>query len=168
MAILLLFVGSHDARAQAFDSAEKQAVVARVGELLSERYVFPEKADQARDAITHALKAGAYDGITNPSTFAERLTDDLNSIIHDPHIKVFVSAEQFTAPSPSSLAIRPPMNAGFAAVDRLKGNIGYIKLNAFPSIEAFMPVARQAFSNLSSTSAMIIDLRENGGGDPES
>jgi len=165
---LLLLANSEGVWARAFDNAEKQVVVVRAGELLSQRYIFPEKADQARTVISNAMKTGAYDDIADPSAFAVRLTDNLRSVTHDPHMKVFVSAEQFTTPSPSAGMTRPLMRAGFAAVDRLKGNIGYIKLNAFPPIGSFRPIAGLAVSNLMSTNALIIDLRDNGGGEPES
>ncbi len=168
LAVLVFLVGLHDARADQLDRAEKQVVVNRVGKLLSERYIFPEKADLAKATIITALETGAYDGITNPSTFATRLTDDLRSVTHDLHMRVIVSAEYLAAMTRAPSAAQVPDKAGFAAVDRLKGNVGYIKLDAFPSLKSFRPVANIAISNIASTDALIIDLRENGGGEPES
>jgi hypothetical protein len=68
---------------------------------------------------------------------------------------------------PPSGASAPRTNAAFTAVDRLKGNIGYIKLMGFGPIDPFKPVADQAMADLKGTRAMIIDMRDNGGGDPE-
>jgi C-terminal processing protease CtpA/Prc len=56
----------------------------------------------------------------------------------------------------------------FARVDRLKGNIGYIKLLGFPPPGPFNLVADQAMGDLVSTDALIIDMRDNGGGNPNS
>ena len=62
----------------------------------------------------------------------------------------------------------PASNAGFARVDRLKGNIGYIKLLGFPPPGPFNLAADQAMADLFSTHALIIDMRDNGGGNPDS
>jgi hypothetical protein len=168
LTILFLLAGSNGVWALAIDATEKHAVVERTGKLLLERYIYPEMASQAGAFISDALKTGKYDVIADPTAFAARLTNDLRSVTHDPHIKVFVTAEQFAAPDPASSAARAPMKAGFVAVARLKGNIGYIKLNAFPSVGSFRPAANLALSNLAATSSLIIDLRDNGGGEPES
>ena len=51
---------------------------------------------------------------------------------------------------------------------RLDGNIGYIHLTRFVPPEVFNPAADQAMRSLSDTAALIIDMRENGGGHPAS
>lgn len=155
------------ASAQVLDKEEKQAVVARAGELLTERYIYPDRAEKAKARITQALANGDYETITDPASFAAKLTSDLQSVTLDKHMKVFVLTPN-PAPAPVSASPPPRTNGGFAAVDRLKGNIGYIKLNGFPPIGPFQPVADQAMADLADTEALIIDLRENGGGDPES
>ncbi len=117
---------------QTLDQAEKLAVVTRAGELLTERYILPERAAQAKARIMQALASGAYDTITDPKEFALRLTTDLQSVTHDKHMRVLVNMPP-AAPSAGASANRS--YAGFMAVDRLKGNIGYIKLGALrPSI----------------------------------
>lgn len=150
--------------AQAVDKAEKQAVIAKAGEELISRYIFPDRAGLAKAKIDQALAAGDYDTITDPRTFAERLTADLRSVTHDKHMQVFFPALNAGPPPPTSGA--PKSNAGFLAVDRLKGNIGYINLRGFPDPAPFKLVADKAMADLSGTRAMIIDLRGNGGGDP--
>jgi hypothetical protein len=57
------------------------------------------------------------------------------------------------------------MYAGFSRVDRLKGNIGYIKLQNFPDPAGpFSQTATQAITDLAGTDALIIDMRDNRGG----
>jgi C-terminal processing protease CtpA/Prc len=58
------------------------------------------------------------------------------------------------------------MNAGFETVERMRGNIGYIKFLGFMNPELGSDVVASAMSFISNTDALIFDLRENGGGDP--
>jgi C-terminal processing protease CtpA/Prc len=59
-------------------------------------------------------------------------------------------------------------NAGFERVQRLKGNVGLIELSGFYRPLPFKPKLVAAMNLLADTSALIIDLRDCGGGDPES
>jgi hypothetical protein len=165
IAALLAAASAH---AQIIDKAEQKAAIDKAGEELNKRYIFPDRAAQASSRIDQALEVGEYDGITDAKEFADKLTADLQSVTHDRHMRVF-PAPGF-APKPVAAPAAPParINTGFAAVERLKGNIGYIDLRAFPAPAPFRQVADQAMADLAGTSAMIIDLRGNGGGAPAS
>lgn len=155
---------------QPLGQAEKRAVVEKAGWLLTANYIFPERAAAAKAKIDAALAAGDYDSITALDAFAEKLTSDLQSVTHDKHVRVFPPpARQPTAGAPIAPG-RPPdrVYAGFNRVDRLKGNIGYIKLLFFPdSAGPFAQTANQAIADLAGTNALIIDMRDNGGGSPD-
>jgi hypothetical protein len=169
LACLLLLALTLPASAQtppALDAAEKRAAVERAGELLTANYVFPDRAAEAKARIDAALAAGNYDAIATPQAFADTLTADLRSVTHDKHVQVFFNA----GPPPAGAEPRPlpRVNAGFVAVSRLKGNIGYIKVLGFPpSAGPFAAVANQAMSDLKDTDALIIDMRDNNGGSPD-
>jgi hypothetical protein len=153
------------AMAQTIDQTEKQAVVARAGEMLTERYVFPDRAAQAKAKMDQALATGDYDSITDANDFATRLTADLQSVTHDKHMRVTLN-NPAPPPQGASQPVPPKTSAGFTAADVLKGNIGYIKLLGFGPIESFTPSADQAMASVAGTKALIIDMRDNGGGDP--
>ena len=55
-------------------------------------------------------------------------------------------------------------NFGFARLERLTGNVGYIKLDRFETPSVAGETAAAAMQFLAGTDAMIIDLRDNGGG----
>jgi hypothetical protein len=156
------------ALAQPLEQKEKQAVVTRAGELLAAQYIDPSRARDDQAKITEALAAGAYDDIADPAAFAQRLTDDLVAALHDKHI--FVSSELVPTPPDADTAgtTPPPTTGGFARVDRLKGNIGYIRLLSFPMPAIFIPAADEAMRDVAGTDALIIDMRDNGGGSVES
>lgn len=149
------------------DKAEMQAVIAKADEELNKRYIFPDRAALATARIKTALAAGKYDPITDPKAFAEKLTTDLQSVTHDKHMRVFL-ANPDVRPAPAASAGPPAKSyAGFLAVARLEGNVGYINLQGFPDPAPFKQVADQALADLSDTRAMILDLRGNGGGSPD-
>jgi Peptidase family S41/N-terminal domain of Peptidase_S41 in eukaryotic IRBP len=57
-------------------------------------------------------------------------------------------------------------NFGIRRIERLDGNIGYLDLRRVASPESAGPAVAAAMELLAGTSALIIDLRRNGGGSP--
>jgi hypothetical protein len=154
-------------RAQIIDAA-----VAR----LHEHYVFPETAKKMEDAVRGRLKAGEYDSITDGDTFASKLTEDLRAVSKDGHLRVNFSPTVLPQGPPGG---RTPeaaarfrqqmerMNCGFEKVEILRPNIGYLKFNMFADPEVCGATATAAMNFLGNVDALIVDLRENGGGDPK-
>jgi C-terminal processing protease CtpA/Prc len=58
-------------------------------------------------------------------------------------------------------------NFGFEKVERLAGNIGYLDLRGFLPPQMMGDTAAAAMTFLANANALIIDLRENGGGSPD-
>jgi len=151
------------AAAPPLNQAEKRAVVEKAGELLTANYIYPERAAEAKAKLDAAFLAGEYESITTPEALAKKLTRDLQSVIHDRHLNVVAP------PAPQSAAATAPTTpaplrdyAGFRRVDRLKGNIGYIKLQGFHAAAGpFSQTATQAIIDLADTDALIIDMRDN-------
>ncbi len=155
------------------DAATRQRVVDRASELLNENYVFPDTAKKMEEAIRARLKAGEYDSINNGDAFAEKLTADLRAVSHDKHLGVNFSPRALPQRPPSQApdmaAMRRQMernNCGFEKAERLPPNIGYLKFNGFAPPDICGPTATAAMNFLGSVDALIVDLRENGGGDP--
>jgi len=57
---------------------------------------------------------------------------------------------------------------GVARAGRLDANVGYLALFNFPSLERARTAVDEAMEHLAGSDALIIDLRRNGGGNPES
>ncbi len=107
---------------------------------------------------------------------AERLNADLDAASHDKHLHVEYSPDVFplaaadAKPDPEQAAFElaqlKRVNYGFDSVQRLPFNIGYFKL------DLLMPPAETqarfvaAMTLLQDTRALVIDLRENHGGEP--
>jgi C-terminal processing protease CtpA/Prc len=149
-------------------------VVEAAAKQLEERYVFPDVGKNCGDHIKARLASGAYDAIADREAFARKLTDELQSISHDRHMRVRVRMPQRPAGEPVDPAIeryriRREMaedNFGFARVEVLEGNIGYLDITGFPPVELAGPTAAAAMKLLENVDALIVDLRRNGGGSP--
>ncbi|WP_316213467.1 MULTISPECIES: S41 family peptidase [unclassified Bradyrhizobium] len=144
------------------DQATVRKVIGGITVKLREDYAFPDKGVQAADALEKALAENAYAGVIDPSKFAVQLTEQLRAITKDSHMRVIFGSPFRNQPPPSA-----PEDAGFE-VKRLNGNIGYIHLARFVPPNVFNPAADDAMRNLSDTAALIIDMRDNGGGHPAS
>lgn len=153
------------AAASTFDAAARRDLVAKLSEALRDRYVFPEVAERASARISAALAAGEYDGLADRTAFIQRLATDVQAIAKDKHLNIFSPT---VSPPPGGPAMIPVNEAGVARADRLAGGIGYIEVVGFPPQHAFKPVLDRAMSALKGSRALIIDVRRNGGGMPQS
>ena len=151
----------------AFDASAKRATVLAAAKVLSDEYVDAQTGAQAAAMLTHNLDAGAYDTAATPGDLAARLTQDLQALTHDKHL-VVIAAGQPIAGAP--VEPPPPLGLfGFTQADRLQGNVGYIVLNSFGfAKDGFRQGADKAMALVASTDALIIDLRNNDGGEPAS
>ena len=162
------------------DAATRARVVNRAAALLDSFYVFPATAKRMGDSARARLARGEYDSYQSGPGFAMRLNSDLAAIAHDKHLDVRYDTRAMPSQRPAGTTHSAPsadeiaqerkemddMNCGFRRVEQLEGNIGYIKFDMFADPEICKPTASAAMNFLSSTRALIIDLRENGGGTP--
>jgi C-terminal processing protease CtpA/Prc len=58
-------------------------------------------------------------------------------------------------------------NNGYERVERMQGNVGYLEVRGFAPEALSSPTAAAAMAFLQDTDALVIDLRRNGGGEPE-
>jgi hypothetical protein len=154
--------------------------------LLRANYVFPELAEQAATAVEARLAAGEYDNL-DEVTLTGLLTDHLNEVCDDKHLRVRVGGGPRQRPWPQE---RPEHvgpaepddhqarilnlrrmgrldNFGIHRVERLDGNIGYLDLRRVPVPASAGPAIAAAMELVAGTYALIIDLRRNGGGSPD-
>lgn len=159
-------------------SAQKKAAVETLAKELRTRYVFPDVADKAAKALQAKAAAGGYDGAATDADFAKVLGKDLRDQSHDLHCRVVVDPEIKAAddddkpPTPDEAAqARKEMSGfgyGITRLERLQGNVGYLEIRGFGPTYAVAPAYTAAMTLLSGSKAIILDLRRNGGGEPES
>ena len=158
----------------ALDGALRERVIAGVESDLTRTYIDLPIAERMNTAITAHQRAGDYNDITDPDAFADRLTKDLRAESHDRHLGIgfspFPQPLAQAKPSPADIARDRTEtlqgNCAFVEVKLLPNNIGYLKFDAFMNPEICAPIASAAMAFVAHSSALIIDLRGNGGGDP--
>lgn len=167
--------GPDDGPDKTLTAADRGEVIEGALRSLQSDYVFPEVAKKMAGAIRQRVDKKEYDRISSARALCGKLTADLQEVSHDKHLRVGYSSRPMPMrpkhePNPQErdemrrfLARR---NFGFDKVERLAGNIGYLNVRAFISPDLAGDTAAAAMNFLASTDALIIDLRQNGGGDP--
>jgi C-terminal processing protease CtpA/Prc len=169
------------------DKKQRSLVVNNMAAELKQQYVFPEVGEKTADFIIQQLNVGAYTHILNGKVFADKLTKDLQKINNDKHMKVW-----FNPPPPPPVSLSSENNGitefnrnnkelkklkqrrseqednyGFYKVERLAGNVGYIDFRYFSASNKAKLAAISAMKFLENTDALIIDMRNNRGGNPK-
>jgi C-terminal processing protease CtpA/Prc len=139
------------------NAAERALVIGQVLDKLRGSYISEEVARSVEKEIRDREKAGRYDGLSNAAQFTQALTRDLQAATGDKHLIVRSADEPIAAGQ---------RGCAFVNVGVLTGNIGYIKFNAFRSPEVCGGIAAAAMSLVADCDALLIDLRDNTGGDP--
>jgi hypothetical protein len=158
------------------DAATRTTVIEGALKNLNDYYVFPEVAKKMDQAIRERMQKNEYDQITSARAFSQKLTEHLQDVSHDKHLRVGYSAEVIPArpdnEEPSAdererfLSFLRTINFGFEKIERLPGNVGYLDLRGFTPAQFGAETVVAAMNFLANTDALIIDLRRNGGGDP--
>jgi hypothetical protein len=150
---------------------------------LHAHYIFPAVAEELEVSLRQQLAAGVFASATTTAAFCDALVQVLQATSHDKHLRVRYSATPI-APVDRAQSGADPVgddmvldetyreserlqNYGFARVERLPGNVGYLDLRGFANAANGGETAAAAMTLLAHTSALIIDLRQNGGGWPE-
>lgn len=162
-----------------FPADDRRAAVERIADLIDKNYVYADKAAAIAAEMRGWTEDPAILRAPDRLAFASLLTERLT--MHDSHFNVRWSdpADRgATASGPprnfeQMMAQMRRDNYGFDAVERLDGNIGYLRMSFFAPFDqeaketpAARRVAEAAMAFIQGTEAVIIDLRQNGGGAP--
>ena len=157
------------------DAAEQKQVIDSISSLLDRNYIFPDVAKKMNALLQENYSKGAYSSITSGPSFAKQITTDLQSISKDKHLNVNFNPNMVAQMKKNQASGKPNTpnlegmrmnNFGFKELKLLPGNIGYLDLRGFVDAKWGGETAVAAMNFLSNASAMIIDLRFNGGGSP--
>lgn len=147
---------------------QKLELILSITKLVRTDYLFPEMADKIANYINNKLNAGDYEAENDPEELAKILTQDLQSISNDLHLRVSYDPENkignFVEDIAKRIELSRKENYGFKEVKILEGNIGYLKLSRFETPQNAGDTAAAAMNFLSNSDALIIDIRENRGG----
>jgi len=156
-------------------AAERKAVVEELGQQLRAKYVFPDAGTSLADALRAREAAGAYAAAKDVNAFASALASDMRTLGKDGHFNV-IHAPDFKQRPAGQVPTAQELDSareeagrygyGIDNLARLPGNVGYMELRGFGPTELVGDALSAAMTVLSGTDAMILDLRRNGGGEP--
>jgi hypothetical protein len=159
------------------DAAMRADVINGTISNLDAHYVFPAIAQEVVTAIRQRQDNGEYDDLATATALRDVLTAHMQEVSRDKHLQVRYHAEPQPFGVDRNMFDDPQFlerlhqnmrrdNFGFARCERQRGNIGYLDLRSFapPEWDDCGQVAAAAMTFLVHTSALIIDVRRNGGG----
>ncbi len=157
---------------------EVKELVESISELLGEWYIYPDVAKEMVSLINRNLKRGIYNKSESLASLAKSLTDDLRSVCNDKHLvieydPVTVNSMKVreNAKSADKKVVDPMIenfrqqNFGFNKIEILPGNVGYVDIRMFAHTREAGLTAVSAMNFLANSKAVIMDLRNNNGGD---
>jgi hypothetical protein len=164
---------------RSLSAADKAAAVDLLAQRLSDKYVFADEGNKMAAAVRDHLQKGDYEKVATDAEFADLLTTHIQASYPDKHLSIrYIPNAPPDRPRPSPSQAMPAemrqrmtevgqyLNFAFEKVERLPGNIMYVKFNGFFGADIGKAAATAAMNLAANGNAMIIDLRENRGGDP--
>jgi Peptidase family S41/N-terminal domain of Peptidase_S41 in eukaryotic IRBP len=153
--------------------ADITAITRELAGLVAERYVFPGLGADLSQLLEERLADGRYTLVPDEESLAATLTQELQSRGGDKHLRLQYSPGELPergdeAAELAAMAAWADRSAGgIARAERLDGNVGYLELQPllFPPSIAGEAVAA-AMTLIARADALLIDLRQCLGGDP--
>ncbi|HEX6464421.1 MAG TPA: S41 family peptidase, partial [Vicinamibacterales bacterium] len=141
--------------------------------------MFPERAETAMQHLEAAETRGEFDNAGTCQDLTVSLNAVLTGELHDQHLRVNCIPTESAADS--SRTAKPIAdryhdfdrmtgerdNYGVRAVAQLSGNVGYLRISGFPDGAIIAAPLTHAFALLQHTDSLIVDVRDNHGGDPQ-
>ncbi|MDP9955466.1 archaellum component FlaF (FlaF/FlaG flagellin family) [Epilithonimonas hungarica] len=160
------------------DSLTKIEVVNSICNSLTNNYVFPDKAKVMSDLLKQQNQNNIFSSITDPNQFANEIQKTLRSVNKDNHLRIEYNPRlekdiiKFLENKKGSNAILADQikkdekqNFYFKKLEILPSNIGYIEFTNFAvSSPSTRKTVHSAMQFISHTDGLIIDLRNNFGG----
>lgn len=166
-------------QSRSLSAPEKAAAVDLLAQRLTDNYVYADEGKKMAAAVRDHLLKGDYEKAATAAEFAGLLTTHIQAAHPDKHLSIrYVLNAPPDRPRPSlnhgvpadmrqrMTEVGQYMNFSFEKVERLPGNIMYLKLNGFFEASIGKAAATAAMNLAANGNAMIIDLRDNRGGDP--
>jgi len=171
--LLVSAISCFNLNVKAQDLTERNKQINEIADKINEYYIFEDVANQLSKKLKSEIELKTFDNLTD-SAFAKSLSSYLAKNGDDLHFNVLYRPSQKDEKKPVDEkeilkeydAINKQWNYGFEKVTRLDGNIGYIEYTGFPEgNKSAQQILDAAMNFVSNTNALIIDLRNNQGGD---
>lgn len=148
---------------------ERARTVEDLARALEANFVFPEIGTKYASRIRERLKAGAYDGLSDPDAFGEAVTADLMAVSKDGHLRLRtekaygIDRNAPSGPPPARPAQADAVRRGLEKAER-RGDVAYLRFNMFPEDEGQAREVRDFLLANADAKAVVIDARPHRGG----
>jgi hypothetical protein len=158
-----------------------EEAVMKISSLVKSNYVFEERGNRIANHLVQEHKEGKFSSVKSWAEFASLCTQLLQDYSNDGHLYVRYDAKTVKELLTATDQVAGPgmedpffhsheareRNFGFKEVKVLEGNIGYVRLAEINISEKSLPTMFAAVEFVANTRALILDLRDNGGGGSE-
>lgn len=156
-------------KAQRFGKQEIGVLIKKINDKINQHYILSSKKSTIIKELNQRLESGKYDTITNTDDLAIVLSKDLKAISQDGHLYVkhlqqHKNQEDLASWESDELVRETRDNYGFKEIQIIDGNIGFLKITEFMHPKRSINTAVAAMKLVENTTALIVDLRGNGGG----
>lgn len=147
----------------------QDAVLQAAASAVQAQYLDEAEAARIADALRSWSAQQRYaDSCSDPAAFSARLNQDLDMFDGHFHVERVDAAAGQDDWLMAWRADARSNGAGVREVRVLEGNIGYLRLSTFYPLDLARPKFAAAFTLLADTDGLVLDLRQNGGGDDAS
>lgn len=146
--------------------SDNDALIKEIQTLMEGHYIFLEKAQETNAHLEKLQQEKYFDKYTTVETLAEALTEQLRVITKDKHLQVFPPQEQRQITDPMGTFRNNRNRRNRPMLDDVRfmdNNVGYFNMRFFGGKQHYKSIDA-AMATLDKADALIIDLRQNGGG----
>jgi hypothetical protein len=149
------------------DQAAIGTAVRAVAEVFEREYFDAALSKTAAEEIERRLDGGRYAEANVPAALAQRLTADFYELTKDKHIAVALATPRAATSGGGAERRNVPTTAGFRRSEIIAGNVGVLDMAFFMRPIEHRDALAAAMQVLQPADALILDMRENGGGSPD-
>jgi len=166
--ILPLLFSAHSGLAEEKCHFNVNTVIKAASAAIKDKYILADKADilsKQLAALAESVELEQY--CHDTQTFSKKVTGKIRELSGDKHFYL-EHVEDQGEPNGWIEQWRieaPKNNYGVKKIEILPGNIAYISLSSFHTFENAKPTLGAAFTLVQHSDGLILDLRNNGGGD---
>lgn len=164
--VLALMLATAPAQPSDAACADLRPTLAAIATTLEKSYVLPARGAEGAARLRASAKQGVVSHVCGDGAAqAAVLTRATRDALPDLHLRIaFGAPESRNLPSQAD-ADALADNLGIEEVSRLPGGIGYLRLTGWAPLAWVEPRLASAFALLRDSTAIIIDVRGNPGGD---
>jgi hypothetical protein len=147
----------------AFVKADAEAAVRELANMVEGYFVFPQIGRQYAAMLRANLEGGVYAAFADGRAFADKVTEDLQAVHADGHLRVHIVPTESSSDTPGERPGPPTIN-GISKSGWIADGVAYIRFDLFPGNEQTMAALRTFLDVHKDAKTLIIDARAHRGG----